>query len=497
MITIKRLTAGALAVLLLTVAGCKEGYLDINNNPNQVTAANPSLVLPSALASTGAYATTSFYFLNLWMGYWNWSGNYSINLSDKNYQFTNSFNNGIWTNGYLNLKNYNYIDQQGAALNQPLLQGMGKIMKAYHFQILVDTYGNVPYTSALQGTASILPTYDNGQAVYDSLFAQINTGLALFAAGDKQGSTVVNPGANDIMFQGDISKWRKFANTLKLRMLLRQSEKTDRAAYIQSQLAIIKASGYGFLGAGENAQVNPGYVNSANQQNPLYGAFYAVNGSPTQTNNQYKANGYAVSFYKQTNDPRIAGFYAPVPKTTNTYNGTLFGTTDVLVNSLVSDIGPGVLTGVDKPAPILMSHESLFMQAEAAQRGWLTADPKTLYQAAITESFVNVGRTPAEAVAYYSQPVNDVNWDASPNKIEAIIRQKWASENSLDPFEAWSDYRRLGLPADIPISQDPSTSVKQIPVRLFYPQSEFSTNATNVNAQGTISQFTSKIFWEK
>ena len=138
------------------------------------------------------------------------------------------------------------------------------------------------------------------------------------------------------------------------------------------------------------------------------------------------------------------------------------------------------------------------MQAEAAQRGWISGNAKDYYQQAITESFINVGRTAAEAMAYYSQAgVNNVNFDASTNKIEAIIRQKWASENSLNPFESWSDYRRLGLPADVPISLEPSVTVRQIPVRLFYPQTEYSYNTTNVNAQGTINQFTSKIFWVK
>ena len=494
MTSIKQTIAGLLVVLLMVVSGCKQDFLDINDNPNQVTAATPELVLPDALAATGSYATTNFYFLNLWMGYWNWSGNYSINLSDKNYQFTNSFNQGIWTNGYINLKNYNYIDQQGATLNQPLLQGMGKIMKAYHFQILVDTYGDIPYTQALQGTAAITPAYDKAQDIYDDLIKQIDAGLALLA----KGTGTRNPGTNDIMFGGDIPTWQRFANTLKLRILLRQTEKADRVAYIQAQFATIKASGYGFLGAGENAQVNPGYVNSQNQQNPLYGAFYAVNGSPSLTNNQYKANAYALSLLKQTKDPRIAAYYRPVGGTGTNFNGTSFGTVDVLVNSLVSDIGPGVLTGVDKPAVILSSHESLFMQAEAAQRGYITGSAKTLYQAAVTESFVNAGRTAAEATTYLAQTgVANVDFDASTNKIATIITQKWISENSLAPFEAWADYRRLGLPADLPISQEPSTSVKQIPVRLFYPQTEFSTNATVVNAQGTINQFTSKIFWIK
>jgi Starch-binding associating with outer membrane len=495
---IKQLTAGLLVLLLTVVAGCSADYLDINNNPNQVTAATPELVLPAGLAATARYllapnGASNFYFLNLWMGYWNWSGNYSINLSDKNYQFTQNFNTNLWDGAYLNLKNYNYVETQGAALKQPLVQAMGKVMKAFHFQILVDTYGDVPYTEALQGTAAILPKYDKAQDIYDDLIKQIDAALVLF----KQGAGTFNPGKNDIMFGGDISKWQKFSNTLKLRILLRQTEKADRAAYLATQFATIKTSGIGFLGAGENASINPGYVNSDNQQSPLYGGFFAVNGAPSLTNNQYKANGYAISFFKTTKDPRLGAFYAPVPKTT-TYNGTLFGTIDPLVNSLVSDIGPGILKSVDQPSPILSSHESLFMQAEAAQRGYITGVAKDLYQAAITESFLNVGRTADEAKAYYSQTgVNNVDFTASANKIEAIIVQKWASEGSLAPFEAWSDYRRLGFPKDVPISVEPSVTTRQIPSRLFYPQGEYSTNADNVKAQGTINQFTSKIFWQK
>ena len=82
------------------------------------------------------------------------------------------------------------------------------------------------------------------------------------------------------------------------------------------------------------------------------------------------------------------------------------------------------------------------------------------------------------------------------NKLQAIITQKWASLNGWSPYEAWSDYRRLGIP-NVPISQDPSTSVKQIPVRLFYPLSEYNYNGDIVKAQGTVSQFTTKIFWIK
>ncbi|QKZ14417.1 SusD/RagB family nutrient-binding outer membrane lipoprotein [Spirosoma sp. KUDC1026] len=499
MFNIKKITVGVLVALLVVTSGCKE-FLDINNNPNQVTAATPELVLPDALAASARYIQTSFPFLNLWMGYWNWSGNYSIGTSDKNYQFTNSFGSGIWDNAYLNLKNYNYIDTQGAELNQPVLQGMAKIMKALHFQILVDTYGNIPYTEALAGVSTASPKYDDQVAVYEDLFNQIDAGLALFDQADQladQGATVLNPGTNDIMFHGDLDLWREFANTLKLRMLLRQSEKSDRQSFIQAQLTKIKASGYGFLGAGESATVNPGYTNSTNQQNPFFGNYgETVTGTPTELNNQYKANKYGVDFYQTTNDPRLGRYYYPVGGTGTTFNATYFGTIAPVVNSLVSAIGPALLDDASQDAVILSSHESLFLQAEAAQRGWITGTPKTLYQSAISESFINVGLTAAQATTYYSQAVNNVGFDASTNKIEAIITQKWASLNGFSPFESWSDYRRLGYP-NVPISQDPSTSIKQIPVRLLYPQSEYNYNAANVNAQGTVSQFTTKIFWEK
>ncbi|QJD79010.1 SusD/RagB family nutrient-binding outer membrane lipoprotein [Spirosoma rhododendri] len=497
-------TAAVLALLLIVGSGCKESYFDINNNPNSATQSPAELVLPSALNATATYMNTSFAFLNLWMGYWNWSGNYSIGQQDKNYQFTTSFNNAIWNTAYTRLKDYNYVETQGKSRNQPYLQAIGKVMKAFHYQILVDTYGNVPYTSALQGLSNAQPAYDNGQAIYESLMVQLDSAQTLIQQGNTRvgnGETSLGIGNNDVMFKGDMGKWARFTNTLKLKMLLRQSEKSDRQAYIQTQLAKLKASTAGFLRAGENASVNPGYINSDNRQSPFYGTFgYGVNGATVENYNLYRANKYAVDFYRTTNDDRIGFFYAPVAGTAN-FVATNFGTVNPLVNSQTSGLGSGVLVSASQDAVVLSSHEALFLQAEAAQRGWISGSAQTLYESAITESYRNLGveddqGTAAQyAQAYYSQAINNVGWTASTNKIQAIITQKWASLNGFSPFEAWSDYRRLGLPA-VPISQEPSTTIKQIPVRLLYPQTEYSYNSTNVAAQGTVSQFTSKIFWE-
>ncbi len=489
-----------LAVFMLFLTGsCSSSFYDVNNNPNSAVDVPAELILPAALANTGSYVTTAFPFLNLWMGYWNWSGNYSIGISDKNYQFTNGYQNQVWTSVYAaQINNYDAADKKAAAAGQPLVQGMAKIMKSFCFQYLVDSYGNVPYTDALKGTSSILPKYDDAQAIYTDLIVQIDTALGLF----KTGNGTHNPGTNDIMFKGDISKWQKFGNSVKLKILLRQSEVASRSAYIQAELAKIKASGYGFLGAGENAGVNPGYLQSAGKLSPFWNAFgFNETGGNVENYQIYRGGLYAVNFYKTTNDTfRLAEFYAPVGGSGKNFTATYFGDIGVLPNTQTSAIGPGLLKSFNQDAVIMSSHESLFDQAEAAFRGWITGDPKALYQMAVTESFVNLGvpNATAAAMAYYSQTgVANVNWNTETDKLNLIITQKWASLNGVNPFEAWADYRRLGLPASIPISKDPNTSIRKIPIRLLYPQSEYNYNAANVKGQGDVSQFTSKLFWEK
>ncbi len=489
------------AMMFLAMPSCTEKFYDVNTNPNSAVDVPADLILPAALASTGSYVTTNFDFLNLWLGYWNWSGNYSINTSDKNYQFTNSFRNGVWNSVYAaQANNYDAADIKAAAASQPLVQGMAKIMKSFCFQFVVDSYGNVPYSDGLKGTGSILPKYDDAQTIYKDLIVQIDNAFTLFSKGD--GS--YNPASNDILFKGDISKWRKFGNSLKLKILLRQSEVSANAAYITAELAKIKASGYGFLGAGENAGVNPGYLKSSGKLNPFWSTYgYNESDVNVESYQVYRANSYGINFCNNTKDSfRLSAFYAPVGGSGSTYFASLFGANgaDVYPNTKTSGIGSGLLQKFNQDAVIFSSHESLFDQAEAAFRGWISGDAKALYQAAITESFINLGvKDPsASAKIYYSQTgVANVNYDTETNKLALIITQKWASLNGVNPFEAWCDYRRLGYPASLPISVDPSTSVKKIPIRLLYPQSEYSYNSANVTAQGAVSQFTTKIFWVK
>ena len=500
-IAMKKLMILFSGIIMVAGMGCKKDYLDINSNPNTATNTTPELVLPNALNSTAARqingGASNYTFISGWMGYWAVSGSYALNTSDfSTYKQTTFFGDGLWSDIYNNLEDYDYIEQQGIAQNKPFYEAAAKIMKAYNFQQLVDMFNNVPYSDAFKGTTAITPKFDAGQDIYDSLVININSAVALLARTDAQADA-----SSDILFGGDTEKWRQFANSLKLRILMRQSQVASRTSYIQTEIANTVAEGSGFLTV--EAGVNPGYINSAGKQNPFYGS--SINPSGTYIQDFWRANQYSVQFFKDNNDPRLTLVYGPTPSNSSLYQGNYLGqSNNAYVGSASSIFGPGVLKSFDQDAIIMSAAESYFLQAEAALRGWLDADVQSLYQAGVTASFEYLGVPDADAAAeaYTDQPGNsNVYWDESQSfnyKLALIIRQKWAAENTVTPFEAWADYRRLHLPADIQLSQSPYVDILLIPYRVKYPNIEYSTNAENVNAvtpQGDNYHQTDKIWW--
>jgi hypothetical protein len=253
------------------------------------------------------------------------------------------------------------------------------------------------------------------------------------------------------------------------------------------------------MGVGEDVAVNPGYSNSSRaQQSPLWQSVgYNTDGSPNGGYLYTRANSYAVDFYLATNDTlRIKQYYAL--NSDGIYRGRAFGSSDVgQGGNTISGFGTGILQSPSMDAYILPAFESLFIQAEAAQRGYIPGDPVALFKAGVTESFRILGVPDFEnaAQAFFSQSSDKVNIDVTSNKINTIILQKWAALNAYDPLESYCDWRRLGIPADLPVSVYPGTTATHIPYRLLYPTTEYHYNADNVNAEGNINQFTSKIFW--
>lgn len=483
-----------LVVTLILISSCKKSDFDINSpNPNQPSSVSPNYVLSAALVSSANLVLGgNANFANGWMGYWATYGEQSPSV--LSYNITSDFYSGNWDGTYVALENYKFIEDQSAPPNKAYFRAIAKMMKAFHFQRLVDLYNNVPYSDALVSTNSF-PKFDSAETIYKGLVDQLDSAVNIITTADAL--TVDNPGSSDVMFQGNMDLWVKFAHTLKLKMLMHLTEMPGSPAYISANLTGLTTSD--FFGEGEDAGINPGYSNSSQaQQSPQWQNIgYTTNGSPTGGNQYTRANSYAVSFYNATNDMlRIQLFYAQ--NGSGIIRGRAFGSSDVgQSNSIISGIGSGILSSPTMNAVILPAFESLFIQAEAAQRGFIPGDPAALFKEAVTESFRLLGVADYQNAAqvFYSQPSDKVNIDASSNKINTIILQKWAALNGIDPLESYSDWRRLGIPSDLPVSVYPGTTATHIPFRLLYPTSEFHYNAANVNAQGNINQFTSKIFW--
>lgn len=512
-----------IVIIGVMAGGCKK-YLNVNQNLNQPTTVTPNVVLSAALVGTADNIGRDYQNLTRWMAYWSRSGNYVPDVQTETYNIPNSYTDFEWGNIYATLNRYNYIEQAGRAAQAPFYVGVAKLMKAFHFSMLVDIYNDVPYKDAFNVETSVQPKYDKGPDIYNDLIKQIDSAISLFDSaksyyvsapvstrktdeqydvlfGDPSGS-----GATDAATAGKrMDAWVRFANTELLKLLMHQSQDAAQQGLIQTQLALIANNKRGFIGAGQSAVVNPGYQNSTAKISPLYATFFTVTAATTNVA-YYRANTYAVNFYNNNNDPRLGYFYASV---NGGYAGNYDGDPTAVSNANSSAIGAGILKGPGQDQLVLSDFESLFLQAEAAQRGWITGDPQTFYQKAITQSFeymykdgtntIPSGTTPdADALAYYTQGTGfvDVDWTASPDKLHAILTQKWAALNGINQVEAWNDYRRTGIPA-LPISKAPTHIQPLIPVRYLYPQSELNTNGVNVPQLGANAQFTAKIFWNQ
>jgi hypothetical protein len=368
------------------------------------------------------------------------------------------------------------------------------------------------------------------------------------------------------MFHGDAVRWIKFANTLKLRMLVHckgggvendAPEYTVSGIDIPAEMAIITQEGSGFLGAGESAVINPGY--SSTKPNPFY-RNYALNenGELAGSADLTKANAFAVGmgssskpgYYDWDYDPRIDKFYvrpdddpsAAVYEPAAYHKGIPYGaisgefenSTGSELSSINAINSTSPNTGLTPKGPasdawIITSVESLFLQAEAAHRGMMPGNAEQLLKDAIYESFDYLGLTTTDADDYLDANAGypDVDYTAPSlgaglpgGGLYTILSQKWFALNGIAPYEVWTDYRRTDIKIGVGVGFDqdeldyatiksilagarvPSAGESDIPVRLFYPQSEYSFNEANAQAQGTINVFgnpsnpNNKIFWD-
>ncbi|WP_461449771.1 SusD/RagB family nutrient-binding outer membrane lipoprotein [Mucilaginibacter sp.] len=524
----------------LTIAGssCKKDYLNLTANPNVPSTASANLLLSGAIKSTASivnYGPTpsgsgDYAQYAAWVGYLTQSTSFQVFNNLTKYILTSTDYNGSWEDNYLNIANYNAIE---ATNSGPNYQAIAEIMICFDYEALVDNFNNVPYSQALKGASNLSPAYDNGQTIYLDLAKRLDAAITLIQGAP---AGAANPLGADVMFGGNMTEWAKFANTLKLRLALRESTKPGLAADYATLSASVKATeGVGYIDGTFSASVNPGYtLNDANggQESPVWSYFGTnQNGGAEAGKNLYQANAFAANYFASNKDPRLGQIYAN-SATPNAYkavisagndgaisvliNGTdttaiastqfggsvpIAGTIDgkaVLPYIVPSLLGPGVLASATQNAIIMSSPEALFLQAEGTLKGILTKEgtAASLYNAGVKSSFELdlVPNADAAAATYLANQQPYPSTGSATVQLNAIIMQKWAALAIYGGFEAFNEQRRTGIPAAA-LSVYPGVNAPRQVTRVFYPTIEYQTNAANVASQGTINVFSSLIFW--
>ena len=416
------------SVFVWSTSSC-EKYLDVNDDPNKTEFASLDVVLPAAQASTCIHVGGELFNLG---GFW---AQYHTQSPDAGqYQDIDAYNVSVdffdrtWQELYAGaLNDYRYMRENSDGTNNAYYL-VATLMEAYTYQVLVDLYGQVPYSEALQGTANLTPVYDEGQLIYKDLLLKIDDAMSRYAADPANGEGPKS--ANDIIFGGNMERWMQFGNTLKLKMLLR--------AYKVGSI-FDQAEALALANSGNLLPVNASmtlFADAPNKSNPFYDVnvdrLGGVNHAASQT---------IVSYYQANNDPRLQEVYAPGSGGYTTKPQGDFANRDISYPNLAKPI-------IEPLQPIILfsAAEVYFLIAETQAR--FAGGGQTAYENGIEASFAMYGLADTTAENFYG-PGGAYEWMAggsTEDHIKQIATQKWAAMANSQNLEAFFEINRLGYP---------------------------------------------------
>jgi hypothetical protein len=489
--------ATAAAALLVSAAGCDNDSLtDINRNPNAPEQVGTGVLFSAGVTRAVLYArsTIELTFFSTWpqhIGEFQYpeASYYVLRPTDAD---------AYWTLFYTGpVQDLEQARRQALTTNLPGLgcdpecaNQVGPIltMRAWTFYYMTGMWGDIPFTEAGKAEeGNITPVYDPQQVIYDSLLTNLADANTMMSA--TAGQTL---GSDDPLYGGNVAKWKKFANSLRARLGLDLS-KAD-PAQAQAEVAAAIAAG-GFESNADNAELH--WPGDGVNDNPWHAN--QLEGSGTRDDVRLAAT--LIDTLNSLNDPRVEIYARPIPDSLGGgYAGMPHGleAEDAAdYNARASKLGTQVFAA-DQPSYLMTYAEFSFIKAEAAHRGWIAggdAAAATYYNDGIRASMQQWGVDAADITAYLAQPRVVYN---PATALQQILLQKWIAFYTQG-YEAWSEWRRTGLPVLQPAVAS-RINPPQIPRRVVYPQTEQSFNNTNLQAAITTQggdQLTSRVWIDK
>ena len=486
--------------LLLTSCEFDKGFEELNVDPTKAASLDVNNKFASVFLRTsgGRYENwrTSLIYSSQIVQHMSstatyWSGNfYTLNIPYSTALFERAYPEQV-------KEIEDIIQQLTQEENTGTAMGIARIWRAFIFHRLTDLYGDIPYSEAGKGfiTGVLKPAYDSQESIYMNMLAELEAGVAQLGAGSL--------GSSDFIFQGDVAKWKKFGNSLMLRLAMRLTEADPATAEAWAKKAIAA----GTMSSNDDI------------------CFIQHTAGPAGINK----NGHAQVFEADGNmrlsktfvdflngDPRLPIFGArrfdkstAVADLIGLPNGL---TTDALkdkygtMDDIYAEPNRTVFAGEDTPMVFQTYAEVEFLKAEAAIRGWHTGDAATHYNNGVKAAMQMLGMLYTNATAITDDEVTTYltanPYDATKG-MEMIHSQYWVA-TLFNEYEAFANWRRTGFPTLVPFGGEAvypgNDTGGEIPRRMIYPGSEESTNGENYKAavarQGP-NTLTTRVWWDK
>ncbi|AQS93815.1 hypothetical protein BXQ17_06985 [Polaribacter sp. BM10] len=472
-----------LAIFAIFLASCTTDFEEINTNPNAPVAVQPSLLLRQVMYNFGENMSYEGFVAGDLLAQHRTA--LDFNLFDRHDLKSPQLGGNPWSIFYTNLRDNEIILKQ--AKETPafaVYEGPALILKAYMAAGLTDLFGDVPYFEAFNGIeGTVTPAYDLQEDIYQNengILDNLDKGIA--AINNYTGSI---PLEGDILYNGNLDRWIQFANSLKIKYLIRISAKVD----VATQLQTLFDNGNYIQSNSENAVFD--FTNS--EPNSFRLAQLRVGDF-----NNFVLSETMEEILTDLDDTRINTFFRPFANATgNEYKGLINGidasSTSVALSdySLAGTAFREDTSGLD--ANFMTAWETNFLLAEAAVKGFINADAETLYNTGVTQAFEFWNTTlPTTYLA------TNANYNAvGTSPLNQIITQKWIA-SLINGYEGWIEYRRTGFPALKEVSA--SLNAGLIPVRMPYPAEASSLNSENYNKAAAATNGNSldaKVWWNE
>lgn len=398
------------------------------------------------------------------------------------------------------------------------LRQAARILKAFNFHRLTDYYGNIPYTNALQGIQGVfIPEYDTQEAIYTDMLKELDEAAAALKAFSTADPNDVNFADADLFYEGDITKWKKFAYSLMLRLAMRVSVVNPALANQYVQKAV---TGGVFTSNADNVWLAMSIGPSEwTNQNGISRAFASGDGGQPTTLSKTFIDELQGAAGTGDDDPRLTILSQGVAGNPANQLGLPNGLDQRTLNEYMGvPDDPGVNVGTtfsqmnvkllqdDDPYMLMNYAEVALLLAEASERGiggLSSGTTQSYYEAGVkaamqmytpfdaTDNSLEV--TDAKVTAYLAaRPFPG----GSTARLERIGTQLWLSQ-FMNWWEAWSNWRRTGYPVLAPVDYQGNVTGGTIPVKLRYPNQEIATNPANYEAGATLpDEPTTRVWWD-